>query len=256
MDCLLMTLNMVFKLSTTQNGVNMLFRQHSLIFTIAMWTSACVAPSHNTAFKDTCSVERDSASSIETIEDEDDSGGQFTEPNDSGDITEPQATVYCEGNDPALANCDPDVNFDPWIAGTGEVHYWIRDKKTEVFPFTTEDHPDVWFGYLQMTSPEVAREPTEDLFHVWFSETPNGPLYGGADCEWYFTRAERDVFWTFKSGEELEGICHLGAVSQTLYVNFETRCHPDYYEGPCDDDNKQKSDRVYQFDVARRYRLY
>ena len=41
-----------------------------------------------------------------------------------------------------------------------------------------------------------------------------------------------------------------------MYVNFETRCHPDYFEGLCDDDNKNKSDRDYQFDVSRRVSSY
>ena len=79
---------------------------------------------------------------------------------DSGDVFEDSTEIndglpakYCENNNPELANCDQDTNYDPWIAGTGEVHYWIRDQKTEVFPFTTDDHQDLWYGYLQLTSP-------------------------------------------------------------------------------------------------------
>ena len=57
-----------------------------------------------------------------------DSGGT-----DSGGTEEVEIGEYCAFNDPELANCDPNRTYDPWIAGTGEVHYWIRDKQTEVF---------------------------------------------------------------------------------------------------------------------------
>lgn len=163
---------------------------------------------------------------------------------------------YCANNDPALADCDPDINYDPWIAGTGEVHYWIREQKTLVFPFTTDDAPEVWYGYLQLTSPEVARDTGEDIFHGWFSETPNGPVIEGEGCEWYTTSAEGYIHWTFKEGDELADVCYLGEYPRTMYVNFETRCYPDLYDGLCDDDNKNKSDRVYQFDVSRRIKTY
>lgn len=228
---------------------------------IVLLYTACMEAEQKSSDDDAGTEVQDSDANLEDSdapgpEEPVDSGTMDTAAGDSGDSDESQSGVYCEGNDSTLANCDPDVNYDPWIAGTGEVHYWIRDRKTEVFPFTTEDRPDVWYGYLQMTSPEVARDLTEDMFHVWFSETPNGPLYGGEDCEWYTRSAEGYLYWTFKEGAELEGVCHLGDVPRTMYVNFETRCHPDYFEGLCDDDNKQKSDRVYQFDVSRRFSNY
>ena len=182
--------------------------------------------------------------------------GDSGESGDSGEGGDVEIGTYCEFNDPELADCDPERTYDPWIAGTGEVPYWIQDKKTEAFPFTADDDDDVWYGYLQITSPELARETTEDLFHVWFSETPNGPRIEGEACERYVTRAEFDFYWTFKEGKALESVCHLGAYPRLMYVNFETRCHPDYFEGLCDDDNKNKSDRDYQFDVARRLKKY
>ena len=240
----------------------MRFRRFHSAQMIFVLTIACGGEDKNVPSADTSSEMQDSDTNVEDShpsepDDSVDSDSQDSAAGDSGDSAEPQGGLYCEGNDSTLADCDPDVNYDPWISGTGEVHYWIRDKKTMVFPFTTEDRPDVWYGYLQMTSPEVARELTEDMFHVWFSETPNGPLYGGEDCEWYTRSAEGYLYWTFKENDpSLEGVCHLGAVSRTMYVNFETRCHPDYYEGLCDDDNKQKSDRVYQFDVSRRFSNY
>ena len=164
--------------------------------------------------------------------------------------------TYCEFNDAELANCDPERNFDPWIAGTGEVHYWIRDGITEVFPFTTHDEPEVWYGYFQITSPETVRERTEDIFHVWFSESPNGPVLEGADCEWYTTQATGNFFWTLKMDEALTGMCYLGEHPRILYANFETRCYSGFFEGICDDENKNKSDRTYQFDVSRRFKNY
>lgn len=50
-------------------------------------------------------------------------------------------------------------------------------------------------------------------------------------------------------------MCCIGTQERTLYVNYETRCAPGYYEGRCDDENKQKSDETFQFDVARRVSL-
>lgn len=165
------------------------------------------------------------------------------------------ADQYCVGNDPELANCSTEQTFDPWIAAGGEIHYWIRDKKTEVFPFTVDYEPLVWFGYFQITSGEAKREDTEDVFHVWFSETPNGPPLEGDGCEWYTTRAQGYIYWRQGEMEEGDLICDIGTERRILYANFETRCYPGTYEGLCDDDNRQKSDRTYQFDVSRRYKL-
>ena len=88
------------------------------------------------------------------------------------------------------------------------------------------------------------RERTEDIFHVWFSETPNGPVIPGESCEWYTTYARGNVYWTHDATFG-EGACYLGNESRLLYANFETRCHPMFWEGPepCDDENKNKSRR-------------
>lgn len=168
---------------------------------------------------------------------------------------------YCAGFDPDLADCNADNNFDPWIAGTGEVSYWIRNRLTEVFPFTLperstgSDAEAVWYGYLQMTTGERKRDRDEDVFHAWFSETPNGPVIEGTDCEWYAAQARGNVYWT--QDESMAGsMCFLGTASRVLYVNFETRCYEKYYNGTCDDANKRKSSRKYQFDVSRRFRKY
>ena len=173
-------------------------------------------------------------------------------PEDTGPLP---ADQYCVGNDPELANCSTEQTFDPWIAAGGEIHYWIRDKKTEVFPFTVDYESLVWYGYFQITSGETKREKTEDVFHVWFSETPNGPPLEGNGCEWYTTRAQGMVYWVQGDVELGDQMCDIGTERRILYANFEPRCYPGTYEGLCDDDNKQKSDRTYQFDVSRRYKL-
>ena len=174
--------------------------------------SACGLTGNNKEITDTMNDERtlyaiDDGNS--TASDEIDTGSSSNNNGGSSPDESEQNPMgtYCEFTDAELANCDPERNFDPWIVGTGEVHYWIRDKKTEVFPFTTNDEPEVWYGYFQMTSPEVGRERTEDVFHVWFSETPNGPVIAGADCEWYTTQATGNFFWTFKQDEALTGMC-------------------------------------------------
>ena len=166
---------------------------------------------------------------------------------------------YCAGFDPDLADCKEDQNFDPWIAGTGEVPYWIRNRLTEVFPFTLParaDAADTHYGYLQLTTGERKRNAAnEDIFHMWFSETPNGPVLEGTNCEWYGTQAKTYFYWT--QDETLQGdMCFLGEDSRLMYVNFETRCMDMFYSGTCNADNLRKSSRKYQFDVSRRIRGY
>ena len=169
------------------------------------------------------------------------------------------AEGYCAGYDPNLADCQADQNFDPWIGGTGEVPYWIRNRLTEVFPFTLParaDAADTHYGYLQLTTGERKRDAaTEDIFHMWFSETPNGPVLEGTNCEWYGTQAKTFFYWT--QDETLQGdMCFLGEDSRLMYVNFETRCMEAFYSGTCNANNLRKSSRKYQFDVARRIRGY
>ena len=75
---------------------------------------------------------------------EEDSGG-------SGVLYTDFSDQYCSGAEPTLVDCDPEINYDPWIAGTGEVHYWIRNKKTLSFPFSTEVNPEVYYGFSNPT---------------------------------------------------------------------------------------------------------
>jgi hypothetical protein len=150
--------------------------------------------------------------------------------------------------------------FDPWIASTGEVPIWIRDKKTEVFAFTLparSDAEDVRFGYLQLTTPERSRDPvTEDIFHMWWSETPNGAPLSGDMCEIWDAQARINMVPWSQDPTLASGSCYLGAESRVLYLNFETRCYSGRYKGTCDSDNLRKSRAVYQFDVARYVRGY
>ena len=167
------------------------------------------------------------------------------------------SSTYCAGNDGDLSDCKASQNFDPWVAGTGETPVWIRKGLTEVFPFTLparSDYPSVKYGYLQMTSPERERDPAkEDVFHAWFSETPNGAPLGGAKCEIYLRQARDNFYWT-QDPRYAKAACYLGDTERVLYVNFETRCYVGAYtgSGTCTADNKLKSLATYQFDVARR----
>ena len=174
-----------------------------------------------------------------------------------GDQTD--STNYCAGNDENFADCKAEQNFDPWIASTGEKPYWIRNRLTEVFPFTLpsrEDAASIRYGYLHLTTGERKRETaSEDIFHVWFSETPNGPVLEGNSCEWYGAQAKTSFYWTQDSALGRE-MCDLGTESRVMYLNFETRCYAKYYRGTCDDDNRRKSSAKYQFDVSRRLRSY
>lgn len=161
-------------------------------------------------------------------------------------------TQYCDGENPELYSCEPDENYDPWIASTGEVNYWIRDAKTGAIPFLTTYEAAVEYGYLQITSGERVRDrETEDVFHIWFSTEPNGPVLEGVKCEWYATQARGNVYWSWIE-TYADQVCIIPQSPQILYINFETRCYPGSYEGVCDDDNKQKSEETFQFDIARR----
>jgi len=183
-----------------------------------------------------------------------DSGGSS-----SGSGSDVPTEGYCADYDPTQADCQAEQNFDPWIAGTGEQPYWIRSRLTEVFPFTLPARSEALetrYGYLQLTTGERNRNAaTEDIFHMWFSETPHGPVLEGKKCEWYGTQAKTYFYWTQDSSLAKE-MCDLGTASRILYVNFETRCYEPLYSGTCSDDNKRKSSAKYQFDVSRRIRGY
>lgn len=161
-------------------------------------------------------------------------------------------------SDPAdrpLVDCRPERNFDPWVRGTPEVQVAIKRRLTQSFPFTLParaDAADVSVGYLQFTTGETARlERTEDFFHVWISEVPNGKVLGDY-CEKYMDQADQYFYWTQDASERKT--CYLGTESKVMYVNFETACSPDFYPGGADACNlkeKRKSSREYLFDVAR-----
>ena len=167
------------------------------------------------------------------------------------------SSTYCAGNDDDLADCKASQNFDPWVAGTGETPIWIRKGLTEVFPFTLparSENPTIKYGYLQMTSPERERDPaTDDVFHAWFSETPNGAPISGNRCDIYLRQARDSFYWT-QDSRYAKQVCYLGEAGRVLYVNFETRCVVGAYtgSGSCTADSKLKSNATYQFDVSRR----
>jgi len=191
-----------------------------------------------------------------------DTGGGGTDTGGSGTDTggSTDTSGYCVGNDDDLADCRVDGVFDPWIASSGEVPIWIRDRKTEVFAFTLparSDAEDVRFGYLQLTTPERSRDPvTEDIFHMWWSETPNGAPLSGDKCEIWDAQARINMVPWSQDPTLAAHTCYLGATSRVLYLNFETRCFPTRFKRTCDSDNLQKSSGVYQFDVARYLKPY
>jgi hypothetical protein len=204
----------------------------------------------------------DSGSSGSGSTDSGSSGSGSTDSGSSGSGSSgtTDSSSYCAGNDDDLADCKASQNFDPWIAGTGETPVWIRNGLTEVFPFTLparSENPTLQYGYLQMTTPERARDPyKEDVFHVWFSETPNGAPISGTKCEYYGRQARKEFYWTQKA-QYANQVCYLGDAERVLYLNFETRCLVGVYagSGACTADNKLKSTSTYQFDVSRRVKF-
>ena len=204
----------------------------------------------------------DSGSSGSGSTDSGSSGSGSTDSGSSGSGSSgtTDSSSYCAGNDDDLADCNASQNFDPWIAGTGEVPVWIRNGLTEVFPFTLparSENPTLQYGYLQMTTPERARDPyKEDVFHVWFSETPNGAPISGTKCEYYGRQARKEFYWTQKP-QYANQVCYLGDAERVLYLNFETRCLVGVYAGTgtCTADTKLKSTATYQFDVSRRVKF-
>ena len=188
----------------------------------------------------------------------DDGGEDDSNDGNGGDtyVAEVDPTDYCYGADYALVDCEASRNLDPWIASTGEKYYQIRNRLTLAIPFTLPARSDpgaaiARYGYFQITSGERARDrDSEDIFHIWFSEEPNGDPLGGTKCEKWMIRAKGNLYWT--QDESLaDQVCFLGHASAVLYANFETSCYAPRYQGECSDTNRQKSSNSYYFDVAR-----
>jgi subtilisin-like proprotein convertase family protein len=176
----------------------------------------------------------------------------------SGGSSGGESGTYCGGLDTNLAECSVNTHFDPWLNNTAAQAFVIRDKLTRSVPFTLPSRAvaeNVEYGYLAFTTFEPARTGTiDDVFHVWFSTEPNGTPLEGTYCEKYLDAAEGSLYWTQDTG--YQGICYLGESERLLYVNFETRCSPLRYPGICDDLNKNKSSKTYQFEVSRQYQRY
>ena len=257
-DAIYTTINRLNWTKTMQNF--MTISTLSLVISISACSTSEKRPTIEDSANENANEDSTNTDNPSTIEDTSGQTTEDTEDTDHPDTDsgETRVAVYCEGNDPTLANCDPERTYDPWTAHGGEVHYWIRDAKTEVYPFTVIHDPAIWYGYLQLTTGERVRDQyTEDIFHVWFSETPNGPvLDGNADCEYYSTQAHLYFYWKQDNQDpQLDDICYIGTQERVLYLNYETRCMADFYEGLCDDNNKQKSTETYQFDVSRRIKI-
>ena len=186
---------------------------------------------------------------------------------------------YCDGIDTEKAECGPAIlgnsgkaqglwNLDPLYTAAGETFFYIRAGRTLSLPFTVPDYDDpaaeaalFYAGRLQITSGSGGRDKyIEDIPHLWFSETPNGdPIEG--DCEWWSEEGRGNFDWNQTGPLYGERICNLGKEKRVLYLNAETRCHPKFYGTKFDDDqykaddctaiSKLKSQRTYQFDIAR-----
>lgn len=176
----------------------------------------------------------------------------------SGGGSDIESDTYCGGLNTNLAECSVNTHFDPWLNNTAAQALVIRDKLTRSVPFTLPSRAvaeNVDYGYLAFTTSEPARTGTiDDVFHVWFSNEPNGTPLEGTNCERYLDVAEGYFYWTQDTG--YQGMCYLGESKRLLYVNFETRCSPLRYPGICDDLNKNKSSKTYQFEVSRQYQGY
>lgn len=153
---------------------------------------------------------------------------------------------YCGTFDPDLVECDPDENLDPWATESAGKDYTITDQLTRALPFTSTNTSSVQYGWLELDTSELPRQSDEDVFHIWFSEAPNGAPLSDSNCEAYLDQARGNFYWT-QSTEYINDMCYLGQAKRTLYVNFETRCEPASYPGDCNDQQKQKSRRTYQF---------
>jgi len=155
---------------------------------------------------------------------------------------------YCLNPASERVSCSPSRNFDPWIAATGEVPFWIRSGLILSIPFTAATAEDSEYGYLQLTTPELNLDPEDEpIFHTYFSELPAGQPLDGVKCEWWGRQARTNFYWT-QDVRYREAACYLGPSSKTLYVNFELDCYPALYSGECTDDVRN---RTYQFDVSR-----
>ena len=169
----------------------------------------------------------------------------------------PAPVEYYELNDAELRTCDPDINFDPLYIGRPYEDAVITQRKTLSYPFTLPARSQakgVAYGYLRFVSTEPARSgESDDYFHAWVSEVPNGPVLDGfEDCELYQEQADGYMYYTQDTSQRR--MCYLGTESRVLYMNFETRCLPGIFPGVCDEMNKRKSNRTYRFRVSRGYK--
>lgn len=153
---------------------------------------------------------------------------------------------YCGTFDPDLVECDPGENLDPWPTESTGKDYTIRNQLTKSLPFSLTNTSSIEYGWIVLDTTELPRQSDEDVFHIWFSQAPNGPPLPEPECEVYLNEARGNFHWT-QSGDYRNEMCYLGQAKRTLYLNFETRCNPASYPGDCSDQLKQKSRRTYQF---------
>jgi len=157
--------------------------------------------------------------------------------------TPPNPGSYCDGINPSLIDCDPSVNFDPWVASTGEKPYWLRNGRILSIPFTFYVEQDLnYYQYFQFTSPESTAKGV--IFKAWFSATPGGALLdNNPNCEW-LTRQARGNHYVSPLASLSSQVCYTdpaydGGVMYYNFVIFD------------DLDTGAISSKTYQFDAAR-----
>jgi len=165
-------------------------------------------------------------------------------------IEKNEATIYCGTFNPDLVECEPKENLDPWQAESEAVSYSVANQLTKSLPFSSTNAPSIDYGWVALSTTEPPRDYSEDVFHIWFSKKPNGPVLPAPQCEAYLSEANQNFYWT-QSKAHGDGMCYLGENKETFYLNFETRCHPDFYAGNCSDKDKKKSRRSYQFSLKK-----
>jgi len=173
-----------------------------------------------------------------------DNGGGDNGGGDNGGGNPPPPGDYCENINPALIDCDPAVNLDPWVASTGEKPYWIRNGRILSLPFTFYiDQSTDYYQYFQFTSPESQNKGV--IFKAWFSLTPGGVLLDNdPKCEW-LTRQARGSQYLSPLASLASQVCYTDPAYEgaVMYYNFAI------YDNI---DTGAISSKTYQFDAARR----
>ncbi|MEK9654904.1 MAG: hypothetical protein VW202_04295, partial [Halieaceae bacterium] len=87
-------------------------------------------------------------------------------------------------------------------------YYAILNQLTKSPPFSLTNTSSVEYGWNLLDTSELPRQSDEDVFHIWFSEAPNGPPLSEPECEAYLNEARGNFHWT-QSGDYREEMTYL-----------------------------------------------